>query len=154
MIHTSVGVRWGRVYEVGAWALQFSAKEMITEVEYEYCLNLTIMDSQWLTAPAPARKYKSLGVNHLEDLIFILPLFPSTGFWIDLWCCNLVRVNLLQWNFLFSLKCSRESSLSLALKTTGIGATHPREGWWWKYVNLTSLCHIWVAYLSFTFFQA
>ncbi|KAK4777641.1 hypothetical protein SAY87_017828 [Trapa incisa] len=39
---------------------QFSAKEIIIEVEYKYCPNLTIIDTPGLIAPAPGRKNHTL----------------------------------------------------------------------------------------------
>ncbi|EXB97705.1 Dynamin-like protein ARC5 [Morus notabilis] len=39
---------------------QFSAKEIIINVEYKYCPNLTIIDTPGLIAPAPGRKNREL----------------------------------------------------------------------------------------------
>lgn len=45
---------------------QFSAKEIIINVEYKYCPNLTIIDTPGLIAPAPGRKNRELQVNYLD----------------------------------------------------------------------------------------
>lgn len=42
---------------------QFSAKEIIINVEYKYCPNLTIIDTPGLIAPAPGRKNRELQVT-------------------------------------------------------------------------------------------
>lgn len=43
---------------------QFSANEIIINVEYKYCPNLTIIDTPGLIAPAPGRKNRELQVNY------------------------------------------------------------------------------------------
>uniref|UniRef100_A0A803NVB2 Dynamin-type G domain-containing protein n=1 Tax=Cannabis sativa TaxID=3483 RepID=A0A803NVB2_CANSA len=42
---------------------QFSAKEIIINIEYKYCPNLTIIDTPGLIAPAPGRKNRELQID-------------------------------------------------------------------------------------------
>lgn len=44
-------------------ASQFSSKEIIINIEYKYCPNLTIIDTPGLIAPAPGRKNRALLVS-------------------------------------------------------------------------------------------